>query len=179
MRSPGCPRLPGSVRTIRSAGRASELIGAMPGVARVYCGWRAGGDRPRSSSGRETWWSCRRPIHGLPIRTGLTIAWRPISLARSTFTANPAMTLASCSSTRSCSGRQAERSAKLARKKLGFRALFDVVPLDPVSGARKPRHSGDRSRRQAGVDRRWPGPDASRRDSHDGSSRSLVVCTQS
>ena len=46
---------------------------------------------------------------------------------------------------------------QLARKKLGFRTLFDVVPLDPSLRARQPRHACGRSRGQAGTDRRRPG----------------------
>ena len=100
----------------KAAGRASELIRALPGVARVYDGGERARDRPRSSSSRGPGGAVAGLTPGLPIPTGSTIAWPPISPGPSTSTASPAMTRASCSSTRSSSGRRAERSGSSRRR---------------------------------------------------------------
>ncbi len=106
-----------------------ELIAAMPGVARVLAGEERASSAwtipaPANSS------RCPSRTPGSPIRSGSTTAWPPISPGPWTSTASRATTRASCSSTRRCSGRRAARSARLLQKKLGFRTLFDVVPLD-------------------------------------------------
>ncbi len=126
------------------SGRVRELLS---GVARCErdCTRVAKGLRSASIIlAPVIWWPFRGEIPGLPIRTGWTIAWPPISREPSTFTANPAMTHASYSSTRVESGRRAERSSSSSRKSLGFRTLFDVVPLDPDAGAWQPRLAGGR-----------------------------------
>ena len=69
------------------------------------------------------------PTRGSPTTTGSTTRARPTSRARSTSTASRATTRPSCSSTRR-SGCPKLRSAELAQKKLGFRYLMDVIPLD-------------------------------------------------
>ena len=112
--------------------RVRELIAA---TARRRTRPDRRGARARSAwtiLARATSWSCRNPTPGSPILTGSMTAWPPISPGPSTSTASPATTPASCSSTPACRGPRVARSARLVQKKLGFRTLFDVIPLDPA-----------------------------------------------
>ncbi len=104
-----------------------------------------------------TWSRWPSPTPGSPIRTGWTTAWPPTSPGPWTSTASPATTRASCSSTRRCSGPRGEPSRRLLQKKLGFRTLFDVIPLDPTwcgaatASAPPGRGSADPDRRRAAA----------------------------
>ena len=136
VRQPGLRRLrpPARPRLCRPADDRvhvrERLIGDCPASRES---WRAtsGARSGWTIRAPATWSSCRKPIPGSPIRTGSTTAWPPISRGPSTSTASPATTPASCSSTQACCGPRAGRSRRLSQKKLGFRTLFDVIPLDP------------------------------------------------
>ena len=56
---------------------------------------------------------------------------------------------------------------RLAQKKLGFRALFDVIPLDPRLSARQSWRPGRTARGSPPLDRRWHRAVAGRGDRND------------
>ena len=102
----------------------------MPGVARVL----AGDERAEIGStipAPANWSPWPSPTPGSPIRSGSTTATPPTTPGPSTSTASPATTPASCSSTPSSPAPKLRAVRRLIQKKLGFRTLFDVIPLDP------------------------------------------------
>ena len=111
--------------------RVREILLGLPGVARVLEGEERGevglrheraGDLIALSEPDEL---VRVPF------LATTTCRHPITPAPWTFTASRATTPASYSSIPSCCVAQAARRRRLLQKKLGFRTLFDVVPLDP------------------------------------------------
>ena len=114
-------RPPAGPRTARGRARRRAGLSKASSAARS-----ASTTRGRASS--SPWPS---PTPGSPTRSGSTTATPPITPGRSTSTASRATTRASSSSTRSSPGPKGRAMFRLLQKKLGFRTLFDVIPLDP------------------------------------------------
>ena len=72
----------------------------------------------------------RARTRGSPTTTGWTTRRRRTTRARSTSTASPATTRSSCSSTRRSACRRWPSARGSSARKLGFRTLLDVIPLD-------------------------------------------------
>jgi Type I phosphodiesterase / nucleotide pyrophosphatase len=114
----------------RAAGRARELIGAMAGVARVYAGGERaeiGLEHPRAGdlvvlSQADSWFAYP---YWLDDRLAPDFA-RTVDIHR-----KPGYDPCELFFDPALFWPAGRALAKLALKKLGFRALFDVVPLDP------------------------------------------------
>ena len=114
-----------------SAARAGELIGALPGVARVYSGGERaeiGLDHPRAGnlvvlSQADSWFAYP---YWLDDRLTPDFA-RTVDIHR-----KPGYDPCELFFDRGLFWPEGRAIWRLAQKKLGFRALFDVVPLDPL-----------------------------------------------
>ena len=167
---------------VRDPARIPEVQGAARGRAGRRRGARRGRQarvrpRPRPLRRARADRRARRVVHVL-LLAGRR-ARRRTSRARSTSTASPATTRSSCSSTRRSACRRWRSARALVRKKLGFRTLMDVIPLDaslvkgshgriPDDPSKGPllmtRQAGPARRRRARGDRRArPDPAAPRR----------------
>ena len=121
------------------------------GVDRVYAGERAEIGLNHARAGDWSFWRSRTP--GSRIRFGSMIGVRRIMRAPSIFIASRATIHASCSSIRNCFGQRARAMARVLQKKLGLRALVDVIPLDAALVRGSHGLASKRSAGSAGVHR--------------------------
>ena len=85
------------------------------------------------------WWPCRGMIRGLRIRTGWMISLAPDFARTVDIHRKPGYDPCELFFDPKRFWPQGRAALQLARKKLGFRTLFDVIPLDREPGARQPR----------------------------------------
>ena len=115
-----------------TAPRVRDLLGREPGVARVLAGEERARDRPRPSAvGRA-----RRPVRARRLVRLSLLARRPPGPRLRPDGRHPPQArlrpLRAVLRPEARSGPRAGRSRRLVQKKLGFRTLFDVIPLDPA-----------------------------------------------